>query len=89
MSAAVAGITYALAVAVRASSSVTVICSGCGDRFELSARRDRELGRLGRLPRCSECRGVGGRPSPAAIEQAKKWWLRRYPIEELQAWPPL
>ena len=88
MCADAAGIAYDLCVAVRASPSVTVICSGCGDRFELSIRREHELRRLGRLPRCSQCRGVGGRPTPAAVERAKRWWLARYPLEELQAWPP-
>jgi hypothetical protein len=83
-----ANVAYALCVAVRVSPSVTVICSDCGDQFELSVRRELELRRLGKPPRCPGCRGVGGRPTPAAIEQAKRWWLARYPLEELRAWPP-
>ena len=88
MSADGAGVTYALCVAVRTSPTVIVVCTDCGDSFALSARRDREFGRLGRLRRCRDCRGVAGRPTPAAIEQAKRWWLARYPLEELRAWPP-
>jgi hypothetical protein len=74
-------------VAVRAEPSVLVQCGECADYFELSRRNVREHERRGVPHKCARCRGVNPGPSPAAIEQAREWWLRRYTLAELQSWP--
>ena len=38
---------------------------------------------------CHWCRRPDTGAGQAAIEAAKAWWLKRYPLAELQSWPPL
>jgi hypothetical protein len=60
-----------------------VRCASCEEWFELSDRRDRDLRRLGREPVCFECRNPLREPDEREREALRRWWLRRYPLEEL------
>lgn len=66
-----------------------VVCADCSDHFELSKRNVREHERRGQAHRCPLCRGIRKGPTPAMVEKAKAFWLSRYTLEELQAWPHL
>jgi hypothetical protein len=70
------------------STPTAIHCSECGVPFELSSRRAREYRKPDSHPRCRECRRDTA-PSPEAIEQAKRWWLARYTVDELRSWPSL
>lgn len=60
-----------------------VRCDECGCRFELSARNVRAWHSRGEEPICRECRHPRREPSEAERERMRRWWLDRYPFEEL------
>ena len=77
-----------LVAMARSTPSTKVICSQCGDGFELSRRNELEHLRHGVLIRCYECKHPRT-PSPAVLAAMKTWWLSRFSLDELKGWPPL
>src|SRR5262245_16256690 len=63
------------AIAVRSCRSVTVLCGGCGARFELSVRNEYEHRRRGRTPRCEVCRRPRAELGVEERERFRRWWL--------------
>jgi hypothetical protein len=61
---------------------VVLSCSECGDTFSLSARRAREW--RNRDPVCRRCRQPPRELTAAERERFRRWWLDRYPLEELR-----
>ncbi len=55
----------------------------------MSRRTEREHERAGLPDRCAACRYPGAGAAPVQVETMKGWWLARYPLAELQSWPPL
>jgi hypothetical protein len=66
-----------------------VTCSRCGGQYQLSARNARQHRRLGLPDLCEPCRHPVKAPDPKRVEAMKAWWLSRFTLEELRAWPPL
>jgi hypothetical protein len=73
---------------MRKSPAVAVVCATCGSSFDISSRSERDHRRQGVAFVCRRCRGGAG-PSEVEVEKAKRWWLERYSIAELRAWPPV
>jgi hypothetical protein len=69
---------------------VEVVCSSCGDRFTLAATNVRKTRKAGRPFVCGTCRHPA-KPAEDARRLAamRQWWLSRFSLEELRAWPPL
>src|SRR5688500_12135710 len=65
----------ASAVAERVGRSVDVTCGGCGERFELSVRREYQHRRDGTEPKCLTCRRPAVAMSEAEREKYVAWWL--------------
>jgi hypothetical protein len=73
-----------------ATTTTTVVeCVECSDSFELTTRTVAEHRRRGLPDLCHSCRYPDSGPGLAAIEAARRWWLSRYSLEEIQSWPPL
>jgi hypothetical protein len=87
-------LSYAPAVAIRSTAdrttpAVTVACSECGNSFMLSSRNALEHRRSGKPHRCRTCRLPGTEISRDRVEDAKRWWLAHYTLDELRSWPAL
>ena len=65
----------ASSVAERVGPSVDVTCGGCGERFELSVRREYQHRRDGTTPRCVTCRRPAVAMTEAEREKYVAWWL--------------
>ena len=65
----------ASAVAERVGRSVDVTCGGCGERFELSVRREYQHRRDATTPKCLPCRRPAVAMSEAEREKYVAWWL--------------
>jgi hypothetical protein len=67
--------------------AVHVCCSECGDTFMLSSRNEYEHRRSGKPHRCRTCRLPDTDISRERVEDAKRWWLRHYTLDELRSRP--
>jgi hypothetical protein len=75
--------------ATRTTPSVCVECDDCGAGFELSVRQEYQHRREGKPLRCRICRLPGTEISRERVEDAKRWWLAHYSLDELRSWPSL
>jgi hypothetical protein len=73
----------------RTTPTVPVACSDCGVTYELSLRNEYEHRRSGKPHRCRTCRLPGTEISRDRVEDAKRWWLAHYTLDELRGWPAL
>lgn len=64
-------------------ASRAVVCGECGGAFSLHPRNVRAAQARGEEPVCHECRHKP-KVDPAAVERMKRWWLKRYSLEELR-----
>jgi hypothetical protein len=72
----------------------SVVCGGCDNPFVLSARNAREARARGEEPRCHDCRHPAKPIDPAELERLRRWWLKRYSLDEIRElalglWPEL
>jgi hypothetical protein len=69
--------------------SVVVTCHECDLDFDLSARNAREHRRKGMPDVCGSCRHLAKPPDARMLAVARRWWLDRFTLDELRAWPPI
>jgi NAD-dependent SIR2 family protein deacetylase len=68
-------------VVERKGLCVEVTCAECGDRWEVSERRERAVRAEGTVPICPDCRR---RPRPRPGPADYRFWTDRFSMDEIR-----